>query len=232
MPYSSFNGGQSTPLTTRFQMTREFHHTLSPLLQTISAQAIVKVNERLKLGIWGIYIPLKDLFVDDKQINQTLTKLLQNLVNYCIKEVMEEMGVNGKQVGEDGYDYIFIVDGVEFKVEFKLIAGTDSMKASFATGNKISALKDENGNSIGKKSPLVWSIKYVMGDDNQLTEYAAALVNCDRFFNTNSGWRAGSGKNDSYANLNVCLDELLCLDILYGVKHKAQKYYHFLPEAM
>jgi len=73
-------------------MTREFHHTLSPLLQTISAQAIVKVNERLKLGIWGIYIPLKDLFVDDKQINQTLTKLLQNLVNYCIKEVMEEMG--------------------------------------------------------------------------------------------------------------------------------------------
>jgi hypothetical protein len=213
-------------------MTSEFHHPLSPLLQTISAQAIVKVNERLKLGIWGIYIPLKDLFVDDKQINQTLTKLLQNLVNWCIKEVMKEMGVDGKQVGEDGYDYIFIINGVEYKVEFKLIAGTDSMKASFATGNKISALKDENGNSIGKKSPLVWCIKYVMGDDNQLTEYAAALINCDRLFNSESGWRTGKGKNDSYANLNICKDELLCLDILHGFKHEAKKYFHFLTEAL
>jgi len=211
-------------------MTTGFQHTLSPILAKISHLAIIKVNKRLKLGLWGIQIPLKDLFVDDKQVNQTLTKLLQTLVNYCIVEAINELGVNAKAVGADGYDYIFTVGGLDFQVEFKLIAGTDSMKASFATGNKISALKDENGNSIGKKSPLLWSIKYVMGEDNQLTDYAAAFINGERFFNEESGWRTGTGKNDSYANMHVCKNELLCVDVIHGYLHEATKYFHFLPK--
>jgi hypothetical protein len=212
-------------------MTTEFHHTLSPILAKVSHLAIIKVNKRLKLGLWGIQIPLKELFVDDTQINQTLTKLLQTLVNYCIVEAMNELGVNGRAVGADGYDYIINVGDVEFKVEFKLIAGTDSMKASFATGNKISANKDVDGNSVGKKSPLLWSIKYVMGDENQITDYAAALTNGERFFNEISGWKAGSGKNDSYANMQIAKDEILCVDVLYGKLHKANKWYHFLPQS-
>ena len=181
--------------------------------------------------MWGIQIPLKELFVDDTQINQTLTKLLQTLVNYCIVEAMNEMGVNGRAVGADGYDYVINVGGIDFKVEFKLIAGTDSMKASFATGNKISANKDADGKSIGKKSPLLWSIKYVMGDENQITDYAAAFINGDRFFNEISGWKAGSGKNDSYANMQIAKDEILCVDMLHGKLHKANKWYHFLPQS-
>lgn len=209
-------------------MTTEFNHCLSPILQEVSALAIVKVNARLKLGLWGIDIPLKELFVDDTQMTQTLTKLLQTLVNYCIVEAMNELGVNGKAVGADGYDYVFTIDDKRYEVEFKLIAGTDSMKASFATGNKISALTDDDGNCIGKKSPLVWCIKYVMGDDNDITEYAAALTNAERFFSESSGWRAGTGNNASYSQLHVGKTEVLAVDCLHGKLHPAQKYYHLL----
>ena len=107
---------------------------------------------------------LLQISVEDTQLTQTLTKLLQYLVNRCIIEAMKELNVDGKAVGADGYDYVFNLDGKRYEVEFKLIAGTDSMKASFATGNKISALTDDDGNCIGKKSPWcgVSSMSWVM----------------------------------------------------------------------
>ena len=209
-------------------MTSGFHHPLSSTLKKVAALAIVKVNKRLKLGLWGIHIPLKELFVDDTQMTQTLTKLLQTLVNYCIVEAMNELGVNGKAVGADGYDYVLTIESKRYEVEFKLIAGTESMKASFATGNKISALTDEDGNCIGKKSPLVWCIKYVMGDDNDICEYASALTNSERFFSESSGWHSGDGKNDSYSQLHVAKTEVLAVDCLHGHIHPARKYYHLL----
>ena len=121
-------------------MTTGFNHPLSSTLKKVAALAIVNVNKRLPLGLWGLDIPLKEFCGDDTQMTQTITKLLQNLVNYCIVEAMTELGVDGKAVGADGYDYVFNLDGTRYEVEFKLIAGTDSMKASFATGNKILSL--------------------------------------------------------------------------------------------
>ena len=209
-------------------MTTGFNHPLSSTLKKVAALAIVKVNKRLKLGLWGIDIPLKELFVDDTQMTQTLTKLLQTLVNYCIVEAMNELHVDGKAVGADGYDYVFNYEGKRYEVEFKLIAGTDSMKASFATGNKISALTDDKGNCIGKKSPLVWCIKYVMGDDNDICEYASALTNSERFFSEDSGWHTSTGNSDSYSQLHVAKSEILCVDLLHGNLHPAKKYYHLL----
>ena len=145
-------------------MTTGFNHPLSSTLKKVAALTIVKVNKHLPLGMWGFYdISITDFCGEDTQLTQTLTKLLQYLVNRCIIEAMKELNVDGKAVGADGYDYVFNLDGKRYEVEFKLIAGTDSMKASFATGNKISALTDDDGNCIGKKSPLVWCIKYVMG---------------------------------------------------------------------
>lgn len=209
-------------------MTTGFNHPLSSTLKKVATLAIVKVNKRLKLGLWGIDIPLKELFVDDTQMTQTLTKLLQTLVNFCIVEAMNELHVDGKAVGADGYDYVFNYDGKHYEVEFKLIAGTNSMKASFATGNKISALTDEDGNCIGKKSPLVWCIKYVMGDDNDICQFASALTNSERFFSESSGWHSGEGNNASYSQLHVGKTEVLAVDCLHGKLHPAQKYYHLL----
>jgi hypothetical protein len=213
-------------------LVEEHHHSLSPLIKKISRLAIIETNERLKLGVWGFDMPLKEFIGADNQTTQALTKMLQYLVNKCIKEVIDKLNITAKQIGSDGFDYVFTLNGVDYRVEFKLIAGTDSMKASFATGNKISANKDENGNSIGKKSPLLWSIKYVMGEDNQITDYASVFINCERFFNEISGWKAGSGKNDSYSNMQIAKDELLCVDVLHGHLHKADKWYHLLPESI
>ena len=95
-------------------MTTGFNHPLSSTLKKVAALAIVKVNKRLKLGLWGIDIPLKELFVDDTQMTQTLTKLLQTLVNYCIVEAMNELHVDGKAVGADGYDYVFNYQGKRY----------------------------------------------------------------------------------------------------------------------
>ena len=209
-------------------MTKAFNHPLSATLQEVSALALVKVNERLKLGLWGITMPLKELFIDDTQATQTLTKLLQTLVNFCIVEAMNELNVDGKAVGADGYDYIFNLNDTRYEVEFKLIAGTDSMKASFATGNKISALTDDDGNCIGKKSPLVWCIKYVMGDDNDICQFASALTNSERFFSESSGWHSGEGNTDSYSQLHIAKSEVLAVDLLHGKLHPARKYYHLL----
>ena len=143
-------------------------------------------------------------------MTQTLTKLLQTLVNRCIIEAMNELHVDGKAVGADGYDYVFNLHGKRYEVEFKLIAGTDSMKASFATGNKISALTDDDGNCIGKKSPLVWCIKYVMGDDNNICQFASALTNLsDSSLNLVVG-TVEKVTLDSYSQLHVAKSDACC----------------------
>ena len=210
-------------------MTTGFNHPLSSTLKKVAALTIVKVNKHLPLGMWGFYdISITDFCGEDTQLTQTLTKLLQYLVNRCIIEAMKELNVDGKAVGADGYDYVFNLDGKRYEVEFKLIAGTDSMKASFATGNKISALTDDDGNCIGKKSPLVWCIKYVMGDDNDICQFASALTNSERFFSESSGWHSGEGNTDSYSQLHIAKSEVLAVDLLHGKLHPARKYYHLL----
>lgn len=188
---------------------------ISETLKSVTQLTIQKTNEALSsdhfLNLFGC--GLSDMTADDDQPTQSQTKFLQYILNQKIVESMKELGVNGVSQQRTGYDYLI----EDMKVEFKLMGG--SAKDSFATGNKTSFYG-------GAKVSLVWSIKYVL-TDNQISHYAAALVNTNKMEGT--VWNAGAGRNDSYSTLKVEKNDILAVELLAGNLVGAQKYLHLIP---
>ena len=161
-----------------------------------------------------------ELFAGGGQQTQDMTKFVQKLINLNLVIAAKKLGIKLVSVETDGYDYELTIeiDGqpTTLLIEFKAIADTPSTDSYFATGNKISALKDENGNSIGKKVPLMWTIKYHVSDDGLVDDYASFFLNNDDAHHEESGWFASESKKVSLSQYIVQKSDLDAVDVLHG----------------
>jgi hypothetical protein len=146
--------------------------------------------------------------------------MLQYLVNLNLVIAAKRLGIKLVDLSEDGFDYELTVeiDGqlITWQIEFKLIADSESTQTYFATGNKISALKDENGNSVGKKVPLLWTIKYHLSDDGLIDDYGAFFMDGDTVKNKLSGWFASASSRVSLSQYILRKTDLDAVDVLHG----------------
>lgn len=196
-------------------------HVASKYLRQITDLAIKKTNKNLKEGDFFTHkINFKTLFSGDNQSTQTTTKALQTLINLNLEEAANELKIELKVTPGDGYDYILVLiingERYEFKIEFKLIADSIDTDDYFATGNKISALKDEDGNSIGKKVPLLWTIKYHLSDDGLVDDFASFFIDGDMAKHKKSGWYASSSSKVSLSQYILRKSDLDAVDVLHG----------------
>jgi hypothetical protein len=160
------------------------------------------------------------LFSGGGQATQDMTKHVQKHINLNLVIAAERLDINLVSVETDGYDYELTIeiDGklVTLKIEFKAIADTPNTDSYFATGNKISALKDENGNPIGKKVPLMWTIKYHVSEDGFVDDYASFFIDNDVAVDKASGWFASGSENSSLSQYILQKSDLDAVDILHG----------------
>lgn len=201
--------------------TKKDKHPASKYLRQITERAIELTNKDLKEGsFYGHKVSLVELFSGGGQETQDRTKFVQKLINLNLVIAAKQLNIKLVSVEVDGYDYELTIeiDGklVTLKVEFKAIADTPNTDSYFATGNKISALKDENGNSIGKKVPLMWTIKYHVSDDGFVDDYASFFIDNDAAVNKASGWFASGSEKSSLSQYILQKSDLDAVDVLHG----------------
>ena len=197
------------------------HHVASNHLRQVTQLAIELTNKDLREEtFYGHKLTLIELFAGGGQQTQDMTKFVQKLINLNLVIAAKKLGIKLVSVETDGYDYELTIeiDGqpTTLQIEFKAIADTPSTDSYFATGNKISALKDENGNSIGKKVPLMWTIKYHVSDDGLVDDYASFFLNNDDAHHEESGWFASESKKVSLSQYIVQKSDLDAVDVLHG----------------
>ncbi len=141
------------------------------------------------------------------------TKMFQYIVNEVIESAITVLEIDGRREEVTGYD--FVIEGE--KIEFKLMGG--DTKSSFATGNKTSHFG-------GAKTNLVWTIKYVLSD-NQISEFGMVLIDTNR--TKSNVWKSSSGRKDSFSTLELMVGEEECILTQIGVVKAATKKLHFLP---
>jgi len=201
--------------------TKKDTHPASKYLRQITKLAVELTNKDLREGsFYGHKISLVELFSGGGQATQDRTKHVQKLINLNLVIAAKRLDIKLVSVETDGYDYELTInmDGklVTLMIEFKAIADTPNTDSYFATGNKISALKDENGNSIGKKVPLMWTIKYHVSDDGYVDDYASFFMDNDAAVDKASGWFASGSEKSSLSQYILQKSDLDAVDVLHG----------------
>lgn len=190
--------------------------TLTTTLESLTAFVIRETN-RYNNDEFRLYGKTLQQIKDGGMDTADFTKIFQYIVNEVIEEGIRRLGIDGRREEVAGYDYVFIIDGVEYKVEFKLMGGNS--KSSFATGNKTSHFG-------GKKTNLVWSIKYTFSD-NQIDTFGMVLI--DTNLTDSNVWKSSAGRKDSFSQLQLTVGEQNCILSQMGIIKPAQKYLQFLP---
>ena len=190
--------------------------TLTTTLESLTAFVIRETN-RYNNDEFRLYGKTLQQIKDGGMDTADFTKIFQYIVNEVIEEGIRRLGIDGRREEVAGYDYVFIIDGVEYKVEFKLMGGNS--KSSFATGNKTSHFG-------GKKTTLVWSIKYTFSD-NQIDTFGMVLI--DTNLTDSNVWKSSAGRKDSFSQLQLTVGEQNCILSQMGIIKPAQKYLQFLP---
>ena len=190
--------------------------TLTSTLESLTAFVIRETNRYIN-DEFRLYGKTLQQIKDGGMDTADFTKIFQYIVNEVIEEGIRRLGIDGRREEVAGYDYVFIIDGVEYKVEFKLMGGNS--KSSFATGNKTSHFG-------GKKTNLVWSIKYTFSD-NQIDTFGMVLI--DTNLTDSNVWKSSAGRKDSFSQLQLTVGEQNCILSQMGIIKPAQKYLQFLP---
>lgn len=190
--------------------------TLTATLESLTAFVIRETNRYIN-DEFRLYGKTLQQIKDGGMETADFTKIFQYIVNEVIEEGIRRLGIDGRREEVAGYDYVISIDGVEHKIEFKLMGGNS--KSSFATGNKTSHFG-------GKKTNLVWSIKYTFSD-NQIDTFGMVLIDTNL---TNSNvWKSSAGRKDSFSQLQLIVGEENCILSQMGIIKPAQKYLQFLP---
>lgn len=190
--------------------------TLTATLESLTAFVIRETNRYIN-DEFRLYGKTLQQIKDGGMETADFTKIFQYIVNEVIEEGIRRLGIDGRREEVAGYDYVITIDGVEHKIEFKLMGGNS--KSSFATGNKTSHFG-------GKKTNLVWSIKYTFSD-NQIDTFGMVLIDTNL---TNSNvWKSSAGRKDSFSQLQLIVGEENCILSQMGIIKPAQKYLQFLP---
>ena len=190
--------------------------TLTATLESLTAFVIKETNRYINEE-FRLYGKTLQQIKDGGMETADFTKIFQYIVNEVIEEGIRRLGIDGRREEVAGYDYVISIDGVEHKIEFKLMGGNS--KSSFATGNKTSHFG-------GKKTNLVWSIKYTFSD-NQIDTFGMVLIDTNL---TNSNvWKSSAGRKDSFSQLQLIVGEENCILSQMGIIKPAQKYLQFLP---
>ena len=186
--------------------------TLTATLEKLTAFVVTETN-RYVSEEFRLYGKTLQQIKDSGMETADFTKVFQYIVNEVIEEGIRRLGIDGRREEVAGYDYI--IEGQP--VEFKLMGGES--KSSFATGNKTSHFG-------GKKTNLVWSIKYTFSD-NQIDNFGMVLI--DTNLTKSNVWKSSSGRKDSFSQLQLSIGEDNCILSQMGIVKPAQKWLQFLP---
>lgn len=186
--------------------------SITSTLEKLTAFVVTETNRYIREE-FRLYGKTLQQIKDSGMETADFTKVFQYIVNEVIEEGIRRLGIDGHREEVAGYDYI--IEG--HPVEFKLMGG--KLSSSFATGNKTSHFG-------GKKTNLVWSIKYTFSD-NQIDNFGMVLIDTNL---TNSNvWKSSAGRKDSFSQLQLTVNEENCILSQMGIIKPAQKYLQFLP---
>ena len=186
--------------------------TLTATLEKLTAFVITETNRYIR-DEFNLYGKTLQQIKDSGMETADFTKIFQYIVNEVIEEGIRRLNIDGRREEVAGYDYI--IEGQP--IEFKLMGGV--LKSSFATGNKTSHFG-------GKKTNLVWSIKYTFSN-NQIDSFGMVLI--DTNLTESNVWKSSAGRKDSFSQLQLTVNEERCILSQMGIIRPAQKYLQFLP---
>jgi hypothetical protein len=211
MPYSSFNGGQSTPLTPRFQMTiaaplpttQQQADLLKKILPGAIKRTTVKLDNALLILTEGEDSNLDDFFGIGGNTTVDKTKFLAPIFNPSLASQAKEMGLDYIKEEAVGYD----AKCLNGEVENKLSLGKDP--AQFATGNNHSKSKVDK----------IFCVKLEQVG-NIFPSGFACIVDLSKAQHPDTGFTdtvTKSGKNNhGFASLKVHVSDVDCITVIHG----------------
>ena len=160
------------------------------------------------LNLWG-YDNL-DHFVDSVTPAQKTiekTKLLAHFYEQIFKDVLKEKGFQIDEISGKGYD--IIINDKKYEMKLTLSSGNSW------TGNCASTVKVDD----------LILIKLNFDKDNKVNELFFALLEAK-----NSTWKGNDKTNNSFSNLNIMIEDLENLEVIYGEVRKNRKYLKIIKE--
>lgn len=170
--------------------------------------AFSKVESNVQKSIMDILPPnktkkFKDIYSNSSEITKVINVYFYEWFEfYCNK-----LGYSLKI--EDGVGYDAVIRNGKVKIEFKLSA--DTMKSSFATGNKFSNVKVNE----------ILCFRYEIdknSDDLKFDNIWVGLVNTDIIKETSSdgGWIFSKKNNNAFSKLKVPKESISSIDTIIG----------------
>ena len=208
---------------------------ITTTLNSLVPEIIIEINSRLS-AIANLHNKDKydEQFLGNDQETQDCTKAFQNLASACIQTVCERKNIPLVLKEIDGADWVYELDGIEIPLEQKIrsFLGRSEkfhkntrkygLPCQSWTGNKHSVYN-------GKKTDLhlLWSFKIV---ESRVVGCFASIVSLGL---TDSKWKTGKGKSDSYATLKINNNYTHeGIGIIYGSIRSTNQYVYGLLESV
>ena len=208
---------------------------ITTTLNSVVPEIITEINSRLSvISKQFNQDNFDEIFLGNDQETQDCTKLFQGLASACIETVCERHSIPLELKEIDGADWVYSLDGVEFPLEQKIRSFLGRSKkfhnslkgyglpCKSWTGNKHSVYN-------GKKTDLhlLWSFKIV---ESRVVGCFASIVSLGL---TDSKWKTGKGKSDSYATLKINNNYTHeGIGIIYGSIRSTNMYVYGLLESV